>query len=47
VPDSRYLVVAVNIKEEDDKARINRRIGNVVRRYVRDRYIVNVNEALR
>ena len=45
--DSRYLVVTVNIKEEDDKARINRRIGDVVRRYVRDRYVVNVNEAFR
>ena len=40
-------MVTVNIKEEDDKARINRRIGNVIRRYARDRYIVNVNEAFR
>ena len=40
-------MVTVNIKEEDDKARINRRIGNVIKRYVRDWYIVNINKAPR
>ena len=40
-------MVTVNIKEEDDKTRINRRIDNVVRRYAGDRYIVNINEAFR
>ena len=40
-------MVTVNIKEKDDKARINRRISNVIRRYAKDRYIVNINEAPR